>query len=133
MAPGTFGTLACLLLIGLLRPSAEVHAAITIVAVLIGIPAATAAESVLNEKDSPKIVIDEFAGYALATLGLPLTPSVLVASFLLFRAFDIFKPLGIRRAEHAFPGGIGVMADDLLAGLYANVSIRIGILVLQNG
>lgn len=131
-APGTFGTLACLLLLGLLEPSPAMHSAIIAVSLLIGIPAASAAEAFLGEKDSSRIVIDEFAGYAVATLGLSLSAPVLFSSFLFFRAFDIFKPLGIRRMERLFHGGAGVMADDILAGLYANISVRIGIMVLKN-
>ncbi|GAB4484785.1 MAG: phosphatidylglycerophosphatase A [Thermodesulfovibrionales bacterium] len=131
-APGTFGSLVCLLLLGLLQPSPAAHSAIIAVSLLIGIPSAAAAEAFLGEKDSGRIVIDEFAGYAVATLGLPLSAPVLSASFLSFRGFDIYKPLGIRRMERLFHGGAGVMADDILAGVYANLSVRIGVMILQN-
>ncbi len=75
-------------------------------------------------KDPQKIVIDEVAGMWIGLLGTGTGWFPLASSFLLFRFFDIVKPLGIRRAEH-LPGGIGVMADDILAGLYTNVTVRI--------
>ncbi|HEX4849940.1 MAG TPA: phosphatidylglycerophosphatase A, partial [Puia sp.] len=69
--------------------------------------------------DNPKVVIDELAGMSLSLLWLPIKPGYLLGAFLLFRLFDIWKPLFIKKMER-FPGGWGVMLDDLLAGLYAN-------------
>ncbi len=72
------------------------------------------------------IVIDEFAGQFLALLALPPTWPVLLAGFVLFRLFDIMKPPPARRLE-ALPGATGIMADDLLAGLYANLLLQLAI------
>lgn len=74
-------------------------------------------------KDSEFVVVDEFAGMALALFALPAGWPVVVIAFVLFRYFDIAKPLGIARLER-LPGGWGVMADDLLAGLYANLLLQ---------
>ena len=64
------------------------------------------------------IVIDEVAGMTLSVLVLPLTARVLLAGFVLFRIFDVVKPFPANRLQ-ALPGGVGVMIDDLIAGLYA--------------
>jgi phosphatidylglycerophosphatase A len=75
-------------------------------------------------KDHGRVVIDEVAGLFVSLLFAPATLAVVIAGFLLFRVFDIAKPLFIRRLE-AWPGGWGVMADDLLAGVYANLVLHI--------
>lgn len=75
-------------------------------------------------KDSSRVVIDEVAGVGLALVLSPVTWQYVLLGLLLFRFFDIVKPLGIRRMEN-FPKGWGVMADDLLAGLYSFVILQI--------
>jgi phosphatidylglycerophosphatase A len=69
-------------------------------------------------KDSSKVVIDEVAGMAIALLYVPKNMGYMLISLVAFRFFDIVKPLGVRKAE-ILPKGWGVMADDVLAGLYA--------------
>ena len=132
IAPGTFGTFAALLFFAFLKPSIPIHVLLVILVTALGCIASSRAEKILNEKDSSHIVIDEFAGYALSVLLLPHTLSSLVASFLLFRFFDILKPLPIRWIERTVPGGYGVMADDLLAGVYTNLVMRAWILLTGN-
>lgn len=132
VAPGTFGTLAALLFFALLKPTIPVHVLLIILVTALGIIASSRAEKILNEKDSSHIVIDEFAGYALALLFLPHTLFYLVLSFLLFRLFDILKPLPLRWIERTFPGGYGVMADDLVAGVYTNIVMHAWILLTGN-
>ena len=75
-------------------------------------------------KDHSRVVIDEVAGLFVSVLFGPATLQYLIAGFILFRFFDIAKPLLIRKLE-ALPGGWGVMADDLLAGVYANLVLHI--------
>ncbi len=75
-------------------------------------------------KDSNKIVIDEVAGTGVALLFVPVQLKYIAAGFVLFRFFDIAKPLLIRKMEK-LPKGWGVMADDLLAGLYANIVLQL--------
>ena len=75
-------------------------------------------------KDSYRVVIDEVAGMWITLFFIPPTLSLLILGFILFRFFDILKPLYIRRME-AFKGGWGVMADDVLAGIYANVVLQL--------
>jgi phosphatidylglycerophosphatase A len=82
-------------------------------------------------KDSSKVVIDEVAGMAIALLFVPHKIAYAVIALILFRFFDIVKPLGIRALEK-WPGGWGVMADDVLAGLYALIVIQVLLFVQYN-
>lgn len=75
-------------------------------------------------KDSNRVVIDEFAGMCVSLLLIPVAVKYVVIAFILFRFFDIAKPLLIRKME-AYPLGWGVMLDDLLAGLYTNFIMQL--------
>lgn len=77
-------------------------------------------------KDSYRVVIDEVAGMWVSVLLLPVTGPRLLVGLVLFRFFDMVKPLFIRKLEQ-LPGGIGVMADDVLAGLYTNLLLHAGV------
>ena len=88
----------------------------------IGIWSATVVEPQWG-KDSYRVVIDEVAGMCLSLLFIPIHLKTLLAGLVLFRLFDILKPFGIRRLEK-LSGGWGVMLDDLLAGLYANLVLQ---------
>ncbi|MCD0489752.1 phosphatidylglycerophosphatase A [Pedobacter sp. MC2016-14] len=74
-------------------------------------------------KDHQRVVIDEVAGMCITLLWIPVTLSNVLAGLVLFRFFDIVKPLYIKRLE-ALPGGWGVMFDDVLAGVYANIVLH---------
>jgi phosphatidylglycerophosphatase A len=81
-------------------------------------------EEIFHQKDSRRIVIDEIAGFLLANfLSLPEINST-IAAFLLFRFFDIIKPFPAARAEK-IQGGVGVILDDLIAGLYTFLILRL--------
>ncbi len=121
-APGTAGAVVGLLLwaaaaVGLGASGAALLAGLVAISAL-GVWSAGRAEALLGH-DDPRITIDEVAGIWLALLWLPARLDVALVGFVLFRIFDIWKPPPLRAAE-ALPGGLGVMADDLLAGLYAN-------------
>ena len=75
-------------------------------------------------KDDKKVVIDEVAGMCVSLLFLPVTIKYVLAGLVLFRFFDIRKPLLIRRTEQ-LPGGWGVMMDDVIAGIYANLILQV--------
>lgn len=123
-APGTVGTAVCALFIFLLRPS-DISLFILIIPLLIvGVLASHSMEKVLG-KDSGHIVIDEFCGYLLSVAFLPRSTGYLVAAFFLFRFFDILKPPPVRNAENYFTGGLGVMLDDVLAGIYTNICLQV--------
>jgi phosphatidylglycerophosphatase A len=123
-APGTWASLAT---VGIWRAFAPFlppgfQAPVAVAAVLavtaLGIPAATRVARATGEEDPSQVVIDEVAGQMLALIAVPLGWKSLLASLILFRAFDIVKPPPVRRLE-SFPGGFGIVADDLGAGLYA--------------
>ncbi len=123
-APGTAGTATALLLLLLIKPPAIGFMLLILGATVLGAIASDRAERVLDEKDSGHIVIDEVAGYLFAMAFLPQTAGYFIASFTLFRIFDILKPGPIRKLQH-LSGGVGVMADDIAAGIVSNVVLQI--------
>ncbi|HWR58652.1 MAG TPA: phosphatidylglycerophosphatase A [Thermodesulfovibrionales bacterium] len=125
VAPGTFGSLFALLFYYFLKPSLSAQVFLLILVTVVGTIAAHLSEKMLNEKDSGHIVIDEFAGYAVSIFMLPGVLSYFIAAFFLFRFFDILKPPPIRWMERTLPGGPGIVADDLMAGIYANLVMQI--------
>ncbi|QKJ30624.1 phosphatidylglycerophosphatase A [Mucilaginibacter mali] len=81
-------------------------------------------------KDSYRVVIDEVAGMMVTMLFIPHNLYLLIAGFVLFRFFDMVKPLFIRRLE-ALPGGTGVMMDDILAGVYGNIILQVMVILFH--
>lgn len=110
---------------GYLLPSA-LTIWITLLITVMGIWTAGEVE-LLWGKDHNRVVIDEIAGMCITLLFVPVTLSYILTGLLLFRFFDIVKPLFIRRLE-ALPGGWGVMADDILAGIYSNIILQVLVL-----
>ena len=124
VAPGTVAsalTVLVLWLVPFTRAGLVVFLAIVVV---VGTWAAHHAEAVIGGKDPGAIVIDEVAGMALSVLVFPLTVPVLVTGFLLFRLFDIAKPFPARGSQR-IGGGVGVMIDDLIAGVYALATVAL--------
>jgi phosphatidylglycerophosphatase A len=128
--PGTWGTaaswLAFALLERLLEPSVAVQALIGTVGVVVGTWAAGRTGAALGRPDAGEIVVDEIVAFWWVLLLLPHTgqPLALQAvAFVLFRLFDILKPAPIGWIERRWPGAVGVMADDLMAGGYVLVVI----------
>ncbi len=146
LAPGTWGSLLAvgiylLVRIGIMShptdklpivgPFGFLAGELLVIAIvtLLGIWAASRTELVLKIKDPGKVVVDEVAGQLIALLPLPLTrigswPVLVIIAFLLFRFFDIVKPYPARRLE-SLSGGLGIMADDLVAGAYAAIIVAI--------
>ena len=126
MAPGTAGSAVAVLVLWLVPFSRSGVFLFFVAVTLVGTWAAHRAERLLGgAKDPGTIVIDEVAGMTLTVAPFALTPAVLVVGFVLFRIFDVTKPFPARASQHV-AGGIGVMVDDLIAGLYALVVIVIG-------
>ncbi len=123
-APGTYGTLVALFIFAFWTPSGIGAAIIFLASLVAGTAAAGEAERSFNEKDSGRIVIDEFAGYAASVVFLPPALPYYIAAFFLFRFFDILKPPPIRNIERLFSGGKGVMADDVAAGVLVNAILQ---------
>ena len=83
------------------------------------------AEKILKQNDPGCIVIDEIAGIMVTFLSLPFNTITVIAGFLIFRFFDILKPFPIRPIERKLAGGTGIVMDDLLAGVYSNIALRL--------
>ncbi len=124
VAPGTIGTAVGALILWLVPFSRPALVMFLVAVTGAGVWAARRAEKRLGTKDPGAIVIDEVAGMTLSVLFLPLTPGVLAVAFVLFRIFDVIKPPPARASER-LGGGVGVMADDLVAGLYALGSLML--------
>lgn len=129
-APGTWGSLAALpLAFGMMWLGPWPYLLITIAIAILAIFAAEQYEKQSHKHDSKEIVIDEVAGILVTMAMLPMTWQSFVFGFILFRILDIFKPFPIRYFDRHVPGGFGVVADDLVAGLIANIILQ---LVLHN-
>ena len=124
--PGTFGSLAALVPYFLVFQQWEIYLAVLLIVVLVGIWSAGVAEHHSKIVDPSFVVIDEVAGQLLTLFLIPFSWIYVFAGFLLFRALDIVKPFPARQAER-LPGGWGIMLDDVLAGIYGNVILRLAI------
>jgi phosphatidylglycerophosphatase A len=125
VAPGTAGSLVGLALfwpLSHLGPAVQLAA--TAVLFLAGVKSATVLAESVGRKDPGLVVVDEVAGMWITLLFLPFTPAAAALGFLAFRALDVWKPYPARQLE-ALPGGWGIMCDDLMAGVYANLVVRV--------
>jgi phosphatidylglycerophosphatase A len=125
IAPGTAGSAAALLLFALVRwtGSPLVEGGAIVVVALVGTWSASIAERHFHATDPGQIVIDEVLGMLMTLAFMPLTWGGVVAGFFVFRALDIVKPFPANAAER-LPGGLGVMADDAMSGVYGNILMR---------
>jgi phosphatidylglycerophosphatase A len=134
-APGTFGSVAGLAVFGSLVMLADISPLLVsllfLPLFLLGIPLCTKAEKILGKSDPGEIIWDEFTVIPFIFLLIPDKFGAenqiesfiwLLAGFLIFRFFDILKPLGIKRLQ-ALPGGMGVMIDDFVAALFSSVTL----------
>lgn len=124
-APGTFGTLVAFAACCALLPFsgyAPLAAVIALFAVILypAIRYSTEAERYFGTKDPQQVVIDEVLGYLVTIMFHPVSLPLLAAAFVLFRFFDILKPFPVNYAQR-LKGGAGVVVDDLVAGVYANL------------
>ncbi len=129
VASGTVGSLVALPFIFLSAQLLPVSPVLQVVVLILAIVGACwvagAAEQYLGEHDSGKIVVDEIVGFLTATALLEVTLPRLLVAFFLFRLFDILKPPPARYFDQQVPGGAGVVLDDVCAGIYANLIVRV--------
>jgi phosphatidylglycerophosphatase A len=121
-APGTAGTLIgipVVILFQFLPTVVALLAALSIV--LISVRLAGVVTRQIGIEDHPSIVIDEIAGYVLTMTMIPVTWWTVIAGFLIFRLFDIYKPPPAGWLDRKCTGGFGITADDVVAGIYANL------------
>lgn len=117
-APGTFGTLAAIPVVVLAASLGLTGFIIaTVVACVVGVFFCDYTAKAMGEHDHPAIVWDEIAGFMVAMLAVPISWQTLLVAFILFRIFDILKPWPIRYLDKHVSGGVGIMLDDILAGL----------------
>ncbi|MBW1998788.1 MAG: phosphatidylglycerophosphatase A [Deltaproteobacteria bacterium] len=124
-APGTFGTLAGVPIVFFMNYLGVISGALFLILFMaVSLWASGVSHKLLGRNDPPEIVIDEIAGFLVTLSLLPLSWFTLISGFLLFRAFDILKPFPIKRLER-LGGGAGIVLDDVLAGIYANLCLRV--------
>jgi phosphatidylglycerophosphatase A len=126
---GTFGTIEAVLIyvaIIFLSPS-QIYLwsyGFIILFTVLSIVLGAVSERYFNTKDPYPFVLDEMAGFFCSVLFLPASFLYIMLAFILFRMFDIWKPFPIRKSQE-LPGGVGIVADDLMAGFYTNVCCQI--------
>jgi phosphatidylglycerophosphatase A len=128
-APGTYGAIATAIVYWALTRqshhfSPELHISALCLISIIGVLTAAELARATKVEDPSYVIIDEVAGQLTAYLFLPPSILTIIVGLVAFRVFDIWKPFPIRKLE-ALENGVGVMADDLLAGVYANIVLQI--------
>lgn len=125
-APGTFGSVVGAAFVWLLKDLTWLpYLATALTFAVFAAWISGFADMILKTKDNQKIVIDEIAGMLVTMALVPMTWRTLLAGFILFRLFDIWKPFPVRLIQDRVPGGWGVVGDDVLAGVYANFILQI--------
>ena len=124
-APGTAGALLGLVFVVWLNASWPVLTLFSIALFFLGVWSSGAASQIWKKADPSRVVIDEIVGMMITMIGIPVTGGYLLLGFLLFRLFDIWKPVPANYFEVYLPKGWGVMADDLMAGIYGNILLHL--------
>jgi len=125
-APGTFGTLAAIPIYLLMQNlSLMVYLTLTLVAFVVGIWICQQSANWLGKEDPSAVVWDEIVGYLVTMIAAPTGWLWIVVGFVLFRIFDILKPWPISVADREIHGGLGIMVDDVLAGIFAAVILQL--------
>ncbi len=125
IVPGTAGSAVGLLLfwpLSPLRVGWQLGACALVL--LLGVASATHVARRAGSEDPGIVVADEVLGMWITLLGVPFTPLVAAVGFVLFRVMDVWKPWPAAQLEH-LPGGLGIMADDVMAGIYANLALHV--------
>ncbi len=123
--PGTFGSVVGVFLFWLMRDlNVRVYVLTVFAFLFFSVWISSLAEQYLGEKDSQKIVIDEIAGIFVTMFWIPFSWKAALVGFILFRAFDIGKPFPVKFFQDKLPSGWGVVGDDVMAGIYANLLLQ---------
>ncbi len=130
-APGTWGSLVGILLwLALGRLGLAAYLAVVLALLVMGVIAAGAAEKIVDRPDPGLVVIDEIVGQLIVLTGAPPQLPVIIAAFVLFRFFDILKPYPAGWLDRHIHGGLGIMLDDAMAGLYGLLALQAGLHIL---
>ena len=133
IAPGTAGSAAALPLFFLVRMAGSPALEVTVILVLLaaGCWAGSVAEAHYARTDPGYVVLDEVVGMLVTLLFIPVSATGVLLGFFLFRLFDIVKPFPARQCERLH-GGVGIMTDDVVAGIYGNLALRSILYVLPS-
>jgi phosphatidylglycerophosphatase A len=126
LGPGSLASAAGMLIYFLLHQTLWLYVLVLLIITYLGFQVSDRMEEIAGQKDPSCIVIDEVSGVMIAFFLLPLTPSVVITTFFLFRAFDMFKIYPVNQYE-SMKGGVGVMMDDIIAGIYTNITMQIAV------
>ena len=125
-APGTWGTLVALPIhYFLMKLNFNAYLMALGIIFVLSISISGSAEKILDTKDPGCIVIDEIIGMLIALFALPATPQIYILGFVFFRLFDIFKPFPVSWFDTHVNGGVGIVMDDVIAGIYSYLCLRI--------
>jgi phosphatidylglycerophosphatase A len=125
-APGTWGSLVGVLLVFLLHAlSLQIYLSVIAGLFIVGSFVAGEAEKILDNRDPGVVVIDEIVGMLITMIAVPVTPLTMVLGFILFRVFDIAKPFPVNFFDQHFHGGLGIMLDDVVAGIYSLIIMQL--------
>lgn len=124
--PGTFASIAGVVLFYLIKDSVFMHPLLTLLFIILGLLVTTEAEKIFNKKDARCIVIDEISGMLLALLFIPYDIRLIIVAFILFRILDALKPYPANKLQ-TMKGSIGIMGDDIVAGLYTNIILQVAL------
>ncbi|MCL7488854.1 MAG: phosphatidylglycerophosphatase A [Desulfobulbaceae bacterium] len=125
-APGTWGSILGVgLWFGLQRMELLPYAGVVAALFVVGTACAGSAEKILDKGDPGIVVIDEVVGQLITLAAAPLHPGAALLGFFLFRVFDIIKPFPVNWLDNHIHGGLGIMLDDVAAGLYALLTLHL--------
>jgi len=130
-APGTFGTIAAIPLAVLMPNNLAIYTLVIVVLFIAGVWLCDSCANNLGVHDHPAIVFDEWVGYLITMIAVPRSIWFLALGFALFRLFDVLKPWPIGMADKRVSGGLGIMVDDVIAGVFAAVSMQLIIFLLN--
>ena len=129
ICPGTAASLLAIIPFLFIKSSLA-YLIFTLAVVVISFPVSNRSEKMFGEKDSKKIVIDDFAGMMITYLWIPKTAAFVVCGFFVFRMIDVLKVPPANKIEK-LPGAKGVVGDDIVAGIYANIILQIARLAVN--
>ena len=131
-APGTWGSLAALPFAAGAYSLGVLYSCLSLVLIVIlSIPVSGRASKILHREDPSSVVIDEAAGIFVSLFLIPVSWTSVIAGFALFRIFDILKPFPVGLIDKKVKGGTGIVLDDIMAGVYANVCLRMILIIIN--
>ena len=130
LIPGTFGSLAGIVLFYLVKDNPVNYVFWTIVIIIAGFLVCGRSEKIMQKKDPRYVVIDEVSGMLLSLLFLPYDIKLVIIAFILFRILDTLKPYPAGCLEKS-RGSLGIMGDDLIAGFYTNIILQVVVRVVS--